>query len=553
MKHTTYFLFLLTSICIISCNKCSHEKPKPVVWVAIPERVNEEVVELIHEKLSSINTSQLLEIVDDSLFATKLVVEFYKTNKFAPVWTDKGKHLNQSDSLEILIKNAEDYGLLTKDYHFNKIDSLKKLERDKLTKKIDAVKISEVELLLTDAFFTFAVHLSKGRFNIDSLFREWKEKDLTVNLLNILNGSIKQNSIRIALDTLEPKNKEYQLLKNALKNFKFEFRDSDWEGLAMRESDSAGFNERLKKRLIASHDYFETIGDSDSIKLVKGIKNFQCRHNLIEDGWVGKLTFKALQRTKQDYIDQIAINMERWRLYEPPNDKQFVWINIPKYEMRLLEADTLVMKSRVIVGQPDHKTPILKSVIRYFLIYPYWNVPFKIATEEILPILKKDTSYLRKKNFDVLDRSGEVVDFKINWKKFNKHYFPWRLRQRMGEDNSLGILKFNFENKYGVYLHDTNGHKLFKKEMRGLSHGCVRLERFFDFAQFLIRDDERHYPLDSLKMDLLKEEQKYVYIKHPIPIYINYFTVEVESNNELFFFIDVYNRDQKMLKALDGK
>lgn len=529
--------------------------------VAEPEFVNEEVVELIRKQLSDLDTLKNLVIDDDSLFATKLIVEFYKINKFNVIWSDKGKHSKQCDSLLSLLKNSDDYGLISSDYHFGKIESLIKKERDSKTKKFDAVKISEADILLTDAFFTFAVHVSKGRLNIDSLIREWKiagfilpratsDSTIGTDLVAVLNDAIKQNKIRTSIESIEPQNSQYQALKFALKNFKFEFRDSEWDSLATRESDSTTFNDRLKIRLIASHDYAEIIEDSDSIKLVKAIKNFQCRHNLTEDGKIGKLTFKALQRSKRDYVHQIQMNMERWRNYYSPYEKQFVWVNIPKYEMRVVEADTLVMKSRVIVGQPDHKTPILKSTIRYFLIYPYWTVPLSIATKEILPVLKRDTTYLRRKNFEVLDYRNRVVETPINWKKYNKNYFPFKLRQRMGDENSLGILKFNFENKYGVYLHDTDNRRLFKREMRAMSHGCVRLERFIDFAKFLIRDDEKNYPLDSLKMDFLKEEQKYVYIKHPIPIYINYFTTEVDDNDELFFFIDVYKKDEKMLKSL---
>ncbi|MES2138640.1 MAG: L,D-transpeptidase family protein [Bacteroidota bacterium] len=557
-----YFHFLLFAAFLsFTFSRCAPEKTKPVVLVAEPEFVNEEVSELILKQLNNFDTLKTLVIAEDSLFSTKLIVEFYKINKFNVIWSDKGKHSAQSDSLLSLIKNSDNYGLISSDYHFGKIENLIKKERDSKTKKYDAVKISEVDILLTDAFFTFAVHVNKGRLNIDSLIREWKiaglmlpraksESESDTDLIAVLNDAIKQNCIREAIDSLEPKNRQYQALKFALKNFKFEFRNSEWDSLATRESDSTTFNDRLKKRLIASHDYAELIEYSDSIKLVKAIKNFQCRHNLTEDGKIGKLTFKALQRSKRDYVHQIQMNMERWRNYYSPYEKQFVWVNIPKYEMRVIEEDTLVMRSNVIVGQPDHKTPILKSTIRYFLIYPYWTVPLSIATKEILPILKRDTSYLRRKNFEVLDYRNRVVETPINWKKYSKNYFPWKLRQRMGDENSLGILKFNFENKYGVYLHDTDNRRLFKREMRAMSHGCVRLERFIDFAKFLIRDDKRNYPLDSLKMDLLKEEQKYVYIKHPIPIYINYFTTEVDDNDELFFFIDVYKKDEKMLKSL---
>ncbi len=561
LKRFPHLLFLLASLSIISCNKCSHEKTKTVVLVADPERVNEEVAELLEKQLSDLDTSKILVIEHDSLFASKLIVEIYRENNFQAIWSDKGMHNKQSDSLFALIKSSDEYGLIANDYHFSKIARLRKTERDPKTKKFDAVKISNEEMLLTDAFFTFAVHVNKGRLNVDSLIREWKlaklispsgpfEKRSCVSLVGVLNDAIERNNIRAAIDSLEPKNVQYQALKQALKNFKFEFRNSDWDSLATRKSDTLTFNKRLKKRLIASHDYAEIPGNSDSTKLVKAIKNFQCRHNLNQDGKVGKLTFKALQQTKQDYIHQIQMNMERWRYYYSPYEKQFVWVNIPKYEMRVIEEDTVVMRSRVIVGHPDHRTPLLKSTIRYFLIYPYWTVPLTIATKEILPILKRDTSYLRKKNFEVLDRYNRVIDTAIKWKRYSENYFPWKLRQRTGEDNSLGILKFNFENKYGVYLHDTDKRGLFNREMRAMSHGCVRLEKFMNFAQFLIRGDSLTYPIDSLKKDLTKEVQKYVYLKRPIAIYINYFTAEVDDNNELFFFIDVYKRDEKMLKAL---
>jgi murein L,D-transpeptidase YcbB/YkuD len=554
LNTKSLLLFLIASLCIISCNKCSQEKVKPVVLVAKPERINEEVSELLKQQLSNCDTSKTLVIANDSLLASKLILEYYKRNSFSVTWSDKGKFNKAGDSLFAIIKNAEDYGLVPDDYHYHRIDSLFKTEKDSASKKYDAVKITKADILLTDAFFTFAVHVSKGRLNPDSAVREWKAAKMTVNLVELLDNSIKQNTVRTVIDTLQPKNKQYHDLKLALKKFRDEFKGSDWDSLATRESDSLTFRERLKKRLIASHDYTETPGDSDSIRIANAIKNFQYYHHLTEDGKVGKLTFQALQSTKKDYIQQLEMNMERWRMHDYPTDKRFAWVNIPKYELRLIEEDTLVIESRVIIGEPKHKTPLLKSTIRYFIIYPYWNVPFSIATKEILPILKRDTSYLRRKNFDVLNGSGDIVTYTpINWKRYSKTYFPFRLRQRMGDDNSLGILKFNFENKYGVYLHDTDGRRLFKREMRALSHGCIRLEKFIDFAHFLIRDDSVRYPFDSLKMDLLKEEQKYVYIRHPLPIYVNYFTAEVNEDGELFFFIDIYRRDEQMLKALGSK
>ena len=538
--------------------------------------VNEKVSELLQQQLKIDTTKETLVIAGDSLIATKLVFEFYNKNKYAVNWTDKGVLTKQGDTLFNILKNSDEYGLIPKDYHFEKIDSLIKIEKDSVSKKFDATKVCDIELLFTDAFFTFAVHVSKGRLNADSLTREWKITQVDTNLVDVLNAVYKKNTIRNAIDSLEPKTRQYISLKQVLKDFKSEYKDSDWDSIASRNSDSTTFMARLKARLIKSHDYVDDFSSNDSIKLyksaknklafnlteelrdsiklAKAIKNFQCRNNLTEDGKIGKLTFKALQRTKQDYIRQIELNLERWRWYKDPYEKQYVWVNIPKFEMKVVEKDTLVMKSRVIIGEPEKQTPLLKSTIRYFLIYPYWTVPYKIATEEILPILKRDSSYLRRKNFDVLDGHNQKMNASlINWKRYKKTYFPFKLRQGIGEDNSLGILKFNFENKYGVYMHDTDNHRLFGREMRALSHGCCRLEKFMDFTKFLIRDDSVKYPVDSLLSDISKAQQKYVYIKHPIPIYINYFTTEADEYNEIHYFIDVYKRDEKMLRSLDTR
>lgn len=548
MKGYLFYLFLIISLCITACNTA--DKPKPVVLVEKPEMVNEEVNKLLDEKLSDYDTSKVILVSADTLIAARLVADFYSRDKFTVTWTNKGVLTKQGDTLFSILEHADDYGLLREDYHFSKIDQLLKTARDSASKKFDAVKLCEADLFLTDAFFKFTVHAATGRFNADSLTLEWHPEKLDTNLTEILKNALAQNKIRAAIDSLEPKNKPYRLLKLALKNYKAEFKNVEWDSLASPEFDSATFNERLKVRLLASHDYSDAYIGNDSIRLLKSLKDFQCKHNLVEDGKIGKLTFKALQQTKQDVIRQIEMNMERWRWTDMPKEEQYVWVNIPKFEMHVMEADTMVMRSRVIVGAPKTRTPLLKSTIRYFTIYPYWTVPFSIITKEILPQLKRDTSYLRRKNFEVLDRNGYVIDTMINWRKYSKNYFPFKLRQRIGDDNSLGILKFNFNNKYGVYMHDTDNRRLFARENRSLSHGCVRLEKFFDFAKFLVREDSVKYPVDSLKADLSREQQKQVNLRKPIAIYINYYTVEVDAHMELHFFNDIYGKDEKMLKAL---
>jgi murein L,D-transpeptidase YcbB/YkuD len=549
------YYFTLSILIILVISACDHPIPpkvKPVVLVEKPELVNENVAKIIAGTVSVFPASQTLVLANDSLFATKYLLEFYKQQQFRVTWTNQGKLTIQGDSLLRLIKNAGNDGLIGNDYHLQKIDSL--LKRQNGIKKFDVNKLCEADLLLTDAFFTYTVHIHSGRLNKDSLTREWHPQFVDTNLVQLLTTAIRHNTIGRTIHAMEPQNEQYQALKRALHQFLVEFKDTDWDSLQSRLSDSTTFNNRLKTRLLASHDYVIAESDSlvsDSIQLIKAIKNFQCRNYLTEDGKIGKLTFKALQATKTDRIHQLEMNLERCRWRILPTEDRYVWVNIPKFEMKVVDADTLIMKSRVIIGQPKKPTPLLKSKITNFLIYPYWNVPYSIATKELLPILQRDTSYLRKNNFEVLNGFNQVVDPKyVIWKKYNEKFFPWRLRQKTGDENSLGILKFNFQNKYGVYMHDTDNRRLFNREMRAMSHGCVRLEKFIDFAKFLIREDSVKYPVDSLTADLAREKQKYIYMRKPIPVYINYFTAEVNEHGELFFFIDVYKRDEKMMNSL---
>ena len=521
-----------------------------MVIINKPELINTNVAKLIAKMLTPKPETLVLE--GDSLLSIPFIYQFYKERQFITTWTNKGKLTFQGDSLMQLLKHTSLDGLISQDYHLNKIDSL--LPSEKNTRSFDATKLSEAELLMTDAFFTYAVHIHCGRLNKDSLTREWHPQYADTNLVQLLTTALRHNTIQRTIHAMEPQSERYQQLKIALRNFMYEFKDVSWDSLKSRSSDSSGFNNRLKERLIASHDFNKAAVDSlvpDSVILIKAIKNFQCKNNLTEDGKLGKLTFKALQRTKEDYIMQLELNMERCRWRILPVETRYVWVNVPKYEMKVMDEDSLIMKSRVIVGAPLHPTPLLKSKVTNFLIYPYWNVPYSIATKEILPILKRDTSYIRKNNFVVLNAYNQPVNPSyINWKKYKEDFFPWRLRQATGIDNSLGVLKFNFQNKFGVYMHDTDHRRLFGKEMRALSHGCVRLEKFVDFAKYLIREDSLKYPVDSLMYDLTYEKQKYVYMRRPIPIYIAYFTAEVNALGELFFFYDVYGLDEKMKKAL---
>ncbi len=250
-------------------------------------------------------------------------------------------------------------------------------------------------------------------------------------------------------------------------------------------------------------------------------------------------------------LNKVMLNLERWRWEKQWYEDYYILINIPSFYLKLFECDTLKLLSKIIVGKPETPSPPgLNSKIGYFWVYPYWFVPLSIATKEILPSLKRDTAYLRKHNMELLDGYNNVLNpGEIKWKKYSEEYFPFKLRQRDGDENTLGVLKFIFPNKFDIYLHDTNARGLFRKDKRALSHGCIRAEKAKQLAKRLIKCCVINYNTDSLNSDLKNKIRKRVNLFTRVPVHLRYFTCETDSEN-IKFYDDIYSLDEKMINNL---
>lgn len=247
----------------------------------------------------------------------------------------------------------------------------------------------------------------------------------------------------------------------------------------------------------------------------------------------------------QKLIKTIEINLERWRWEKEPPVPDYVMVNIPAYEVRVFKDDSLILKSKAIVGKRSTRTPLLSSEIECFMVYPYWHVPRSIATKEYLPSIQKDISFITRNNFEVLDRKGNILGYDtLDWHKFTPNNFPVTLRQREGQDNSLGIVKFSFNNPYAVYLHDTNAKRLFQRENRALSHGCVRMEKAVEFAHYLATTYTKYTP--KMIDEFITHKKKHtVELERPLPIHIRYFTCESDGVT-LRRFEDIYLMDNAL-------
>ena len=534
---------IIISIILFSCDsKVVHEVK--TIKIITPEQVQIE----IEKELSSFLQNDSILIIDSIQLNT---YSFFKKNYLKHlIWFNQSQLNSKGDSLIEIIKNCKYYGLISEEYNYSKIYN----EISGINKQKDSVNISSLvkaDLLMSDAYYLMGANLNKGRLYPDSLLLQVDFKKLSIGWDSILLNGINNTKIKAALDSLEPKHYNYRMLKKELaiilndKNY-FNFDSIPF----ISETDSLKKISLIKKNLTIQGFYDTLSSASDSVKLAKAINGFQKKWFIQPDGKLGKYTKQALSYNRDKIIKQISMSMERWRWEESKFPIKYAFINIPAFWLVVFEKDTVVMQSAVVCGKPETQTPILKSKIDHLLIYPYWNAPQSIASKEILPAVQKDISYLEKKHFEVIGKNNEVLDYtKLPWKKYSRNYLPVRFRQRIGEENSLGILKFNFYNPYGVYLHDTNSKRYFKTSSRAQSHGCIRLEQFSQLADFLIRDDSLHYTHDSLQQYFSIQQQRKINLKNRLPIYTRYYTAHADSTG-LKLYLDIYRKDEELMKLL---
>jgi murein L,D-transpeptidase YcbB/YkuD len=239
-------------------------------------------------------------------------------------------------------------------------------------------------------------------------------------------------------------------------------------------------------------------------------------------------------------VRQIAQNMERWRWLPQELGRRYILVDVPAYTLEVVEHDQPVMTMRVVVGKPSWPTPVLSATMSHVVLNPDWHVPPSIAAQELLPILRSNPGYLTQQNMRVSSGPYDVDPRSIDWGKVSKKKFPYRLRQEPGPKNPLGNIKFMFPNRFQVYLHDTPSRTLFAKPERAFSHGCVRVEKPTDLAEYVLRGTLSR---DRLLASIGQRTSRTVVLTEPVPIYFVYRTVWVKDNGSVQFQPDIYGYD----------
>jgi murein L,D-transpeptidase YcbB/YkuD len=231
----------------------------------------------------------------------------------------------------------------------------------------------------------------------------------------------------------------------------------------------------------------------------------------------------------------LAMNYRRYLTLNDHSD--YIIANIPETEVRYYRNKHLTLEMKSVFGKMKNQTPTIASYITDIVTFPFWNVPFSIASKELLPKVQKDESYLERNNFEVVDGKGNVVDdYDLDWTNYTEKTVPYFFRESTGPNNSLGVLKFNLQNPFSIYLHDTNLKGAFARDYRFLSHGCIRLEKPLELAELLVGDEINVKAIKSGKADT---ESKIIKLVKKIPVFIIYMPVTI-AGDKVTFLKDVY-------------
>ena len=299
----------------------------------------------------------------------------------------------------------------------------------------------------------------------------------------------------------------------------------------------------LRQRLIASGDLDRNAGLSNAFdSYVDGaVKKFQARHGLPPDGVLGSYTYQALNVSAEVRLGQLETNLVRLRSMSGFLGDRYVMVNIPAAQIEAVENGSVVLRHTAIVGKIDRQTPILNSKINEVILNPYWTSPRSIIEKDIVPLMRKDPTYLARNNIRLLDGKGnEVAPESIDW--YADKAPDLMFRQDPGAGNAMASTKINFPNPHAVYMHDTPQQGVFNKLMRFESSGCVRVQNVRDLSTWLLRDTPG-WDRQSMEATIASRQNTVIELAEPVPVYFVYFTAWASEDGIVQFRDDVYQRD----------
>lgn len=483
---------------------------------------------------------------------------FYAALGWRTAWIAAGVPSPQARGLLARFEHAADRGLRAADYDgLLWTERLRALARAQLAGRDRRAEL-DFDLAVSAATLRYARDLFRGRVDPQTLGFPLPPKSLDAAAL--LQSLAAAADVEPLLEALEPPFAAYRRLRDALPAYRaLAAATPPRLGTRLRPGDRTGDDGALAEELRLLGDLPPEARWATGIyagALVEAVRRFQARHGLEPDGVVGRATLAALAVPYGRRVEQIELTLERWRWLPRDLSEPTILVNLPEQRLRALrvEGDELVpdLTLRVVVGAAfDHQTPLLVATLSHLLFHPFWNVPERIAREELLPLFRRDPGAFAAEGFELTATTGEdpavVPPTPENLARLERREL--RLRQRPGPRNALGQVKFVFPNRYDVYLHDTPGRAAFGASRRDLSHGCVRVEDALGLARWVLRDQPEG-TAEGLRALLDDPAPRRVDVRRPLRVLLLYGTAVATRDGRLLFFEDLYGHDAALGRAL---
>jgi murein L,D-transpeptidase YcbB/YkuD len=479
----------------------------------------------------------------------------YAQTGLQPLWVTKDGPGKKAETLFSVLKNSEIDGLAPKQYNVHRITSLWNGRTPE--------ELIDLDIQLTLAFIMYAHDAQNGRVHSESsnpvLIKA--EKVPAFDGLALIEAALSAPDLNQFLTGLLPSHKYYKNLRNALSYYRNLAAAGGWSLVAPGKTIHPGAQDTriplIRKRLQIEGFLLSVITDTPVYDktLVQAISQFQLRHGLTDDGVIGKDTIAAMNISVEEKVKKIILNLERWRWESHDLGKKYVLVDIAGFVLEGIVDDAVILQMAIVVGTQEHETPFFTDQVLYIDINPYWNIPPSIARNEMLGELRKNARYLNTNHIrlfsDWTSEAREINPLSINWNQVTPQKMgQFKLRQDPGSWNALGSIKFVFPNSYNVYMHDTPAQSLFQRSKRAFSHGCIRLSKPLQLAEFLMGGVEKGWPTQRIEEVIGTGKRTIIQLPTPLPVHITYQTVKSDQNGKIYFYSDIYNRDQQLEEIL---
>ncbi|MCB1776835.1 MAG: L,D-transpeptidase family protein [Candidatus Competibacteraceae bacterium] len=467
------------------------------------------------------------------------LLPFYAERGYQPAWLDAhGKPRPAATALIEALGEAERDGLRSSDYQRTGLQ--KRMTALQQQSNVDLARLTDFDLLFTDAFLSYGSHLLSGRLSPRAVDRDWEIKPRSRDLVAVLQQALAKDAIIESLRSLAPQAKGYVQLRDRLHQYRQIAQAGGWPTVSGKVSAKT-----LRARLKASGDL---LGPGETV--AAALRRFQRQHGLAVTGTANATTRAALNVPVSERIRQIELNLERWRWLPDEFGARHILVNIPSYKMQVFENGKVVLESKAVVGKEERQTPTFTANMEYLVMSPKWYVPRSIAVRDKLPQLQRNPHALKRQRIRIYNSAGQEINpASVNWRAVSARNFNYRLRQDAGPRNALGGIKFMFPNRHSVYLHDTPSRELFSRNQRTYSSGCIRISKPVELAEYLLKHDPK-WNKASIKSASTSGKQRVVHLPKEVPVYLLYWTAWVDEAGLLNFRDDIYKRDKPLVRAL---